>query len=42
MQSTALLPRYTILPSHFAHPHLGFASVMLLSSHKKSGLSMGS
>ena len=36
-----LLPRYTILPSHFVLPHLGSANTTLQSSHKRLGLSMG-
>jgi hypothetical protein len=33
-QSISLLPRYIILPSHFALPPLGFTSTMLQSFHK--------
>lgn len=36
------LLRYTIPPSRFALPHLGFASAMALSSHEKLRLSGGS
>jgi len=35
MQSATPLPRYTILPSHFAPPHLGFTSTILQSSYKR-------
>jgi hypothetical protein len=34
-QSMPLLPRYTILPSHFPLPHLGFTSITLESSQER-------
>ena len=37
IQSVILLPSCTILPSHFALPHLHFTSAMLQSSHRKLG-----
>jgi len=36
IQSMILLPRYTILHSHFPLPHLGFKNVTIQSSHKCS------
>ena len=41
MQSTILLPRCITLPSRFAHHHLGFASIILQSSHRRSRWSKG-
>jgi hypothetical protein len=35
-------PRYTILPSHFPLPHLGFTSIMLQSFQEKLRWSRGS
>jgi hypothetical protein len=42
ISSTTLLPRSTIMPSHFPLPHLGSTSTMLQSSLKKLRWSRGS